>query len=97
MTCLVVLITSTAKHLVRIERGGREKNEVKRSAVVKTRIELPGQRVLDMCAGPGGKTLAMLQTMRRIFSVLDKFVGKGEGVGSVRNTVEVEEGWDTYE
>lgn len=56
---------------------------------MKTRIELPGQRVLDMCAGPGGKTLAMLQTMRRIFSVLDKFVGKGEGVGSVRNTVEV--------
>ena len=64
----------------------------------------PGQTVLDMCAGPGGKSLAMIQTMypgritcndndyervRRILSVLDQYVGSGEGVGGVRNTVEV--------
>jgi len=64
----------------------------------------PGQRVLDMCAGPGGKSLAMLQTMypdtitcndnsyervRRVLNVLDQYIGRGEGVGGVRNTVEV--------
>jgi len=64
----------------------------------------PGQTVLDMCAGPGGKSLAMIQTMypesitcndnnydrvRRILSVLDQYVGRGEGVGGVRNSVKV--------
>jgi len=64
----------------------------------------PGHTVLDMCAGPGGKSLAMLQTMyptrvtcndsshervRRVLSVLDQYVGRGEGVGGVRDSVEV--------
>ena len=62
----------------------------------------PGDSVLDMCAGPGGKSLAILQTLhpaslvcndvshervRRVISVLDQYLGRGEGVGNVRRTV----------
>ena len=62
----------------------------------------PGDSVLDMCAGPGGKSLAILQTLhpaslvcndvshervRRVISVLDQYLGRGEGVGRVRKTV----------
>jgi len=64
----------------------------------------PGQRVLDMCAGPGGKSLLMLQTLypaslvcndidyervRRVLNVLDQYTGPGEGVGGVRKCVEI--------
>ena len=62
----------------------------------------PGDSVLDLCAGPGGKSLAILQTLhpaslvcndvnhervRRVISVLDQYLGRGEGVGRVRKTV----------
>lgn len=65
----------------------------------------PGQAVLDLCAGPGGKSLAILQTMyaeritcndtshervRRILGVLDQYVGRGDGVGGARKCVEVQ-------
>merc|ERR1719300_915008 len=64
----------------------------------------PGQNVLDMCAGPGGKSLAILQTLypsmltcnddnyervRRIFNVFDQYLGTEDGVGNVRNLVRV--------
>lgn len=63
----------------------------------------PGHRVLDMCSGPGGKALALLQTLlpgalvcndhshdrvRRVIGVLDQFCGRGDrSVGGVRDTV----------
>ena len=58
----------------------------------------PGQAVLDMCAGPGGKTLAILQTLcpaslvcndvdrdrvKRVINVLDQFVGREDGAGGI--------------
>ena len=62
----------------------------------------PGHSVLDLCAGPGGKSLAILQTLRparlvcndvshervrRVISVLDQYLGRGPGVGNIRETV----------
>jgi len=62
----------------------------------------PGHSVLDMCAGPGGKSLAILQTLHpasltcndvshervgRVISVLDQYLGRGPGLGGVRKTV----------
>ena len=64
----------------------------------------PGHSVLDMCAGPGGKSLAILQTLhpaslvcndvsqervRRVISVLDQYLGRGSGLGDVRKTVSI--------
>lgn len=62
------------------------------------------QTVLDMCAAPGGKSLALLQTMypsvltcndvdyfrlRRLLGVLDQYLGRDEGVGGGRKCVTV--------
>ena len=62
----------------------------------------PGHSVLDMCAAPGGKSLAMLQTMypsvltcndidysriRRLISVFDQYLGKDDGIGGIRKCV----------
>lgn len=64
----------------------------------------PGHTVLDMCAAPGGKSLALLQTLypsmmtcndvehtrvKRLLNVLDQYLGRGDGIGDVRKTVTV--------
>ena len=62
----------------------------------------PGHAVLDMCAGPGGKSLLALQTLYpgslvcndlsgvrlgRVGSVVEQFCGPGEGVSGVRASI----------
>lgn len=62
----------------------------------------PGQDVLDMCAGPGGKSLLALQTLyprrlvcndvngqrlARVGSVMEQYCGTGSGMGNVRSSV----------
>lgn len=62
----------------------------------------PGQDVLDLCSGPGGKALLSLQTLYprtlvcndisskrldRVGSVMEQFCGVGSGMGGVRDTV----------
>ena len=64
----------------------------------------PGHSVLDMCAAPGGKSLAVLQTLypstmvcndvdytrvKRLLNVLDQYLGKGDGIGDSRRNVSV--------
>jgi len=64
----------------------------------------PGNTVLDMCAAPGGKSLALLQTMypsvltcndvdyhriRRLINVFDQYLGKDEGIGGIRKCIQI--------
>ena len=60
--------------------------------------------MLDMCAAPGGKSLAILQTLyprmmtcndveytrvKRLFNVFDQYLGKGDGIGDIRKCITV--------
>jgi len=64
----------------------------------------PGNTVLDMCSAPGGKSLALLQTMypsvltcndvdyhriRRLINVFDQYLGKDEGIGGIRKCIQI--------
>ena len=64
----------------------------------------PGHSVLDLCAAPGGKSLAILQTLypslltcndieykrvRRLIGILDQYCGKGDGIGDMRKCVNI--------
>jgi len=64
----------------------------------------PGDRCLDMCSGPGGKALVMLQTlcpselvcndvdyhrMGRVINVMSQYLGPGDGVAGARATVSI--------
>lgn len=64
----------------------------------------PGDRCLDMCSGPGGKAIVMLQTLcpselvcndvdyhriKRVINVMNQYLGPGDGVGGARATVSI--------